>query len=310
MDTKEDGGGEPSMPPTRDEAFLMRWSGEGLPAVRRALLEGRWLDAVRSADTFGKGPDDTPSLNRLAALLADEGAEMTSDARRVLADLLERHRLRLLRDREPLWRSTPAGRADRPWLVAIEEADCYGRAEGRAVEPKRIVAMLADPDLEISFAVRLALADLLIRHELARLPWKPRTPIYAHTEYDRALAEAVGWLRHFQRRPITRPMSFDAVLARRFRSGRGRLDVTPTPGGQGIVLEPWPSGTRPSKVGELPTTREAIWASQMMEGAVTPNQIDEATRKGGPEKTFRPLMKSLARAHERMWRRARPSDQG
>jgi hypothetical protein len=63
------------------------------------------------------------------------------------------------------------------WYKAMDTFDWYR-------DTKPLIEMLLDPKWEVTPAVRVALADLLKRHKLVRLPGKQQTPIYAMSTAD------------------------------------------------------------------------------------------------------------------------------
>jgi hypothetical protein len=66
-----------------------------------------------------------------------------------------------------------------PWYKAMDTAEWYNYHD-----MKPLIEVLLDPKLEVTPAVRVALADLLQRCKLVRRPGKQRIPIYAMSKAD------------------------------------------------------------------------------------------------------------------------------
>ena len=300
MDTKEDGGGEPSMRPTGAEAFLIHWSGEGLARVRDFLHQGEWEGAVRSADTYGLSTEDGPPSSReLKALLTDETVDIPHRARLLIADLIRRHDLAPSRDRPPIVDIDRArDRTERMWVLAVEAV------EERPPRVLPLVAMLMDEATPMPELARIAVADLLHRYALKPKRHRPRAPFNVLPSRDAAmgLAQAVSIYYHFKRNPLAEPTPVGDAWARFLGFGRIGGDFGD------VVLVPDPPECRRSTFsGAEPPDREAVWSSQMMgrdrsntrRWAIPPEAIHEAVHKGGPRKSFRRLMGQIRRGQER-----------
>jgi hypothetical protein len=87
-----------------------------------------------------------------------------------------------------------------PWIEAIEAIDKLG--------DNALLLNLLKSDRELPHFARECLADLIERHQLVRLPNRPRTPIYDRTEAELSLLLAREYYRAYR----AKGMSHEAAL--------------------------------------------------------------------------------------------------
>jgi hypothetical protein len=136
---------------------------------REAVAEyALWLDAVVSAE-IPKGAEVGGNLKPLIDLLRSDHIPKP-EARAAIADLLSRHRLARL----PGKQATPHRRKHRRRKGPEDKAVL-------AANLKPLIELLRNPARVLGPNARADIADLLSRHRLMRLPYRPSAPRYGTT---------------------------------------------------------------------------------------------------------------------------------